>query len=713
MRLTEEGMEAVKDGNQGTAMALLDKAFAHFADTMEQMIIPMTQSDVKKTRRRARAPETVWAPLVKKNDKARFQVSEELTQALDNVRMVRDCAIDLKSLANAEGKCSGSKDLLNRVREIPVMKVSGARWFVPSDEAAEPKHPSGVSDGAVEGAKYAHTDQDATEPSEYTLAARECTEAYNAMLAKLTLNAIRADFIQNTTNVGSQSWGQVQDESRALTSDARHIEDALDKSRRKEIRSSYKATLTECGKVATKRAFLATQLPQEIAPRSVTSRHNGVVSTDPSVILDETVHKYSKLWECKPKDHAYGTGPLWGAGQKLERLTPDAIRKASRLFKKSTATSHDGFHPRHFGMLDDEGLRTLAAIFELCECLGTMPTDLRQNTVALLPKPKGGFRPIGIYTSAERVWARARGPHIREWEAKNRRRYLACAKGSGAADAVWAQTVTAESGVGCKKHVVGGCWDLRSFYDNIDHGILQARGVTTEFPAPLIGLAMASFTAPRIIQMDGAVSHPIHPTKGILAGHGFAGALTSAYYIPCMDKFVLDHPGVQVDIYVDDIALMVEHENLDVAAQLFIQAAQDLDVLIREHLKCQIAHEKTAVVASSDELLKRVTEALGQLAGTGVKCTPNLGIDWRAGRKRGRRKNTVRANRVDNCKAKKKKIKSLRNLVERESPNTSAQLGCFLLSRTEWKSTELQMANGRHSGKFSGLQQRLPRRAGR
>ena len=69
MRLSEEGMGAVKDGNQGTAMALLDKAFTHFADIMEQMIIPLTQSDVKKTRRRARAPETVWAPLYKKNDK--------------------------------------------------------------------------------------------------------------------------------------------------------------------------------------------------------------------------------------------------------------------------------------------------------------------------------------------------------------------------------------------------------------------------------------------------------------------------------------------------------------------------------------------------------------------------------------------------------------------------------------------------------------------
>ena len=393
------------------------------------------------------------------------------------------------------------------------------------------------------------------------------------------------------------------------------------------------------------------------------SRHDGIHSTDTTVILDETVHKYAELWDCKASDHEYGRGPLWGAGEKLERLSPDALRKASRLFKKGTATSHDGFHPRHFGLLDDEALRVLAAVLELCECLGTMPTNMRQNTVALLPKPKGGFRPIGIYTSLERVWARARSPLIRKWEAKNRRKYLACAKGSGAADAVWAQAVTAESGVGCKKHVVGGCWDLRAFYDNINHGLLQARTFTTEFPAPLVGLAMASFTAPRIIQMDGAVSEQIYPTKGVLAGHGFAGALTSAYYIPAMDVFAANHPGVQINIYVDDIALMVEHEDMETAAQLFIQAALDLEVFVKEQLKCQIAHDKTAVVASSDDLLNLVTEALGPLAGKRVKCTPNLGIDFRAGRKRGRNRNTIRAVRVDKCKKRKKKIKTLRNLV--------------------------------------------------
>ena len=108
---------------------------------------------------------------------------------------------------------------------------------------------------------------------------------------------------------------------------------------------------------------------------------------------------------------------------------------------------------------------------------------------------------------------------------------------------------------------------------------------------------------------------------------------------------------------------MVEHEDMEIAASLFIQAARDLDILIREHLKCQIAHDKTAVVASSDALLNMVTEALGPLAGKRVNCAPNLGIEWRAGRKRGRKKNTIRAERVSKCKERKKKVKTLRNLI--------------------------------------------------
>ena len=69
------------------------------------------------------------------------------------------------------------------------------------------------------------------------------------------------------------------------------------------------------------------------------------------------------------------------------------------------------FHPRHFSLLSDETLDVMSQIIEISECLGEFPQCLDQVTVALIPKPAGGHRPIGIFNSTERVWAKARFAH--------------------------------------------------------------------------------------------------------------------------------------------------------------------------------------------------------------------------------------------------------------------------------------------------------------
>ena len=116
-------------------------------------------------------------------------------------------------------------------------------------------------------------------------------------------------------------------------------------------------------------------------------------------------------------------------------------------------------------------------IFEVVECVGTMPANCRQVLVALVPKKGvGAFRPIGIYTSFNRVWTKCRLLEVREWEAANRRDYITAAKGSGALDVVWAQAVRAEGNVHSKVKTAVLLWELKSFFDNIDHGLLTARG---------------------------------------------------------------------------------------------------------------------------------------------------------------------------------------------------------------------------------------------
>eukprot|EP00973_Karenia_brevis_P047325 6569761-Karenia_brevis.AAC.1 len=54
----------------------------------------------------------------------------------------------------------------------------------------------------------------------------------------------------------------------------------------------------------------------------------------------------------------------------------------------------DQWHPRHFSMLSEEALESLAAILNLCEDLGRMPGDQESLVIGLIDKPTGGTRPI-------------------------------------------------------------------------------------------------------------------------------------------------------------------------------------------------------------------------------------------------------------------------------------------------------------------------------
>ena len=105
-----------------------------------------------------------------------------------------------------------------------------------------------------------------------------------------------------------------------------------------------------------------------------------------------------------------------------------------------------------------------------------MPTDITAVEVALLPKPKGGHRPIGVYPALERLASKARKAEVDEWMESVARDYFACSKGSGAMDVVWAQAVRAEANVAGGKHCASILWErcVRLLCASCWHRILLA-----------------------------------------------------------------------------------------------------------------------------------------------------------------------------------------------------------------------------------------------
>ena len=77
-------------------------------------------------------------------------------------------------------------------------------------------------------------------------------------------------------------------------------------------------------------------------------------------------------------------------------------------FANDTGIGWDGVHPRALLRLPDSELRQWMALLLKCEREGRWPHLVGIVVVVLLPKPDGGFRPIGLLPFLPRVWMRAR-----------------------------------------------------------------------------------------------------------------------------------------------------------------------------------------------------------------------------------------------------------------------------------------------------------------
>ncbi len=408
-----------------------------------------------------------------------------------------------------------------------------------------------------------------------------------------------------------------------------------------------------------KNAHKYSKLLDEIKPAQARGA-DGVVVSDPLKLLQHYVDKFAAVW--RPGDRQ--THYEWDTREALPRPTVDQLRRASASFPANTAMAYDGFHPKHFGLMTDKCLQVLAAMMEAAELVGSLPRQLHLVTVPLLAKPKGGHRPIMIYTGFYRMWSRVRKPYAEQWETANRRAYYAAAKARSAQDAVWRQAVRAETGITEGKQAATVLWDLSMFYEHIDRQRLDARVRRTSFPLPIFRLAMAAYAAPRMLCMTDALSAPLYPTVGIGAGCVFANVLTKVYTIQAFDEYVATlHPTTVLDTYVDDLCLSISARPETLVDDL-AKAAAALEVVIEADLACVIALDKAAIVASTNQLARALARRLGDRAGELHEAPPNLGIDFGAGKKRkyhGPR--AIRKVRLRRAAARRMRLRRIRKVV--------------------------------------------------
>ena len=429
---------------------------------------------------------------------------------------------------------------------------------------------------------------------------------------------------------------------------------------------SWKEWLLDKADKGWRRAHTYTRLPETWKPEEVPDGKGGL-SGDPIALFLAACGKLQTLWgatDCTSYQSACDNLQFSLLTDDTAPLNGTQLRTAARSFSPSTSSTYDGLHPRQFDSVSDEGLDALAALLNLVEDLGTWPPGIAAVVSTLIPKPKGGTRPIGLFSGIYRLWARSRLTVATAWERANDQPFFSAKEGKAALDTVWNQAFSAERTVACGKVAAAVLLDMRSFYENFSHERLQLRANGAGFPARITRLAIAAYRAPRLITQDGRVGPPVMPKRGVIAGCGFATTWVKVYCLQPFKEFCARHPRVKLDAYIDDLTLSASGDSDDEVALLLQAAAEDLYKVITELLECDLAKEKSAVVASSDSLAKLLSDKLGCLGTTPAAATASLGVDLAAGKQRRTHgKTSTRATRFRKGMSRKIRIATLRKTV--------------------------------------------------
>ena len=161
-------------------------------------------------------------------------------------------------------------------------------------------------------------------------------------------------------------------------------------------------------------------------------------------------------------------------------LSGDNISACAASFRQGTSSA-EGFHPRHFAGISADALLALSCCFRLFEGMGNWPACERQLLTILIPKPGGGLRPIALFRTAYRVYARCRVDRVRRWADSIQQYYFNNASGRWVGDSTWRQQVRTMIGAPGTKSIEI-MLDLRKAFEFVGRRHLIEAAVAHHFP---------------------------------------------------------------------------------------------------------------------------------------------------------------------------------------------------------------------------------------
>ena len=586
------------------ADAVLDRAWSAFANTAEQEIMRVTGASVRRPGLLGCAAEAVWEAVIpRKHDPSILESVcdgwhwiDHCLDSICNALMLQDEAEDADVHA---GGATLEGDVLASIEH-------GA---VPGNGLCE--RLSKAVDALVSLAQQLQHHRSSAPTGQWLSEAQALHEEFKDDIAEVKKKAADED---------SKSWADLVDKAFSRGSKGMH--------RLCKLREGWSPTLAVLDRDSEGRA---TQITAELS---------AVLSAETNTLAECWRASDSAPRACIPDRCTLG------------RIAPDAIRSAALSFVEGTAYSTEGLHPRHVALLDDAGLVVLSLLLEAIERLGVLPRAIRLLVFVLIPKPKGGFRPVLQQPMVMRLWERLRRNDIVEFMLRTHRSYYAFAAGQACSDVVWRQTARAEAALQEDEEVAAFTCDAQKFYEQFDLQVLRMRALAFGMPSPIVKLTYNTWRSPRMLRQGRQLHDRILFAKcGLPAGSGLNDCFVRAYCTAPLDSFTLRCPGVTLDQAIDD-SVLIAHGTASEVRRKIVAAVAELEITITVDLNSTLADGKTAVSASSGKLALEIAKDLRRLGPSGNGFV-NLGVDFRIGKAggpkaRARRRNaTLRRRRID------------------------------------------------------------------
>ncbi len=199
-------------------------------------------------------------------------------------------------------------------------------------------------------------------------------------------------------------------------------------------------------------------------------------------------------------------------------------------------------------------------MFEIFEASATWPEAEQEVITTLIPKEDGGLRPIALFRTAYRVYAKYRAGEVKTWAKHHSGYQCNTAQGRCVGDSTWrAQVMTATDGQ--QVYSVEALKDVRKAFEHVRRDQLLDMGVKTGYPLPQLIMSLRSYQWNRRIHYEGIVSEVIKPKRGIAAGSAFA-----TFELWCLLKPAIDHmqklmPLLTICLHVDDLCMMAKSKD--------------------------------------------------------------------------------------------------------------------------------------------------------